>query len=401
MPDRERTLIGLISGTSADGIDAALVTLRGRFPALKIKLLAFETFPYPGRVREEVFRVFRSVEDPAGGCAPADLPRLDVLLGELFADSALALISKAGFPASQVDAIASHGQTLYHQPLPVSVAGRPVRCTFQAADGSVIAQRSGIRTISDFRTADMAAGGEGAPLVPMADFILFRHPGKNRAVLNIGGIANLTCLPAGGSSDDVTAFDSGPGNMPMDGIISIHTSGSRHFDEGGSLASGGRVHEALLKRWLEHPYFKRTPPKSTGREEFGELFIRRIMAEAASLPFEDLAATVSALTADSIALGLTKYFPVADEMIAAGGGTHNLFIMERLKKALPAVSIHNSSEYGIPVDAREAVAFAILGDLTLKGQPGNLPSATGAARPVILGKISPVWPAGCGSKRIF
>ena len=197
------------------------------------------------------------------------------------------------------------------------------------------------------------------------------------------------------------AFDSGPGNMPIDGIISIHTAGRRIFDEGGCLASGGRVHGELLKRWIEHPYFKRNPPKSTGREEFGELFVRRILAEAASLPLEDLAATVSALTADSIALGLTEFFSCADEMIAAGGGTHNLFIMERIQKALPAVRIHSSSEYGIPVDAREAVAFAILGDLTLKGQPGNLPSATGAERPVILGKISPVLPARCGSKRIF
>jgi anhydro-N-acetylmuramic acid kinase len=379
-----------MSGTSADGIDAALAALRGRFPNIKVRLLAFRTYPYPREVKDEIFNVFRSVREVNSKSALAVLPRLDVLLGELFAEAALSLLDEAGFPPSRVEAISSHGQTLYHQPLPEEIAGRTVRCTFQAGDGSVIAQRSGIKTVSDFRRADMAVGGEGAPLVPMADYILFRHPEKNRALLNIGGVANLTFLPAGCSPDKIVAFDSGPGNMLIDGLVSWRSGGRESFDDGGRLALKGRVHENLLKKWLEHPYFKRLPPKSTGREEFGDCFLRRVLDESGSISTEDLAATLSALTADSISLSLKDYFPSADELLAAGGGVHNPSIMGRLTRSLSGIRVLNSSESGVPEDAREAIAFAILGYLTLRGRAAGIPSATGAERPVVLGKISPV-----------
>jgi len=372
-------IVGLMSGTSADGVDAALIEISGKFPDNRIEIIKFKSFEYPEEVRKEIFSIFAAF-NKENIYSLKILPVMNFLLGEIFADFALKIISEAGISPSDVDAIASHGQTVYHR-------GR--KCTLQIGDGSVIAYRTGIDTVSDFRIADIAAGGEGAPLVPMADYILFRHKSISRAVLNIGGIANLTCIPASASCSDLTAFDTGPGNMIVDSLINHFSDGKEKYDRDGKRAARGKIIEEVLSRWLLHPYFDRLPPKSTGREEFGEVFVEDIIRNN-DYPPDDLIATASAFTTDSIASQLMRFFPAVEELIIGGGGSHNKFMTERLKKNLPRVNVKFTSDFGIPVDAREAVSFAILGFLTLSKIAGNIPSATGARRSVILGKISRV-----------
>jgi anhydro-N-acetylmuramic acid kinase len=343
---------GLISGTSADGIDVAVVDIGDR-----IEVVAAKTVPYPPEVR----RAILSVLDVA------TVSRLNFLLGELFAEA----LAGCGVPLNTIELIGSHGQTIFHEGEPVDFLGRKIASTLQVGEASVIAARTGIETISDFRTADIAAGGKGAPLVPFLDYQLFRHAEIPRIALNIGGIANITVIPAGAKPEDVVAFDTGPGNMLIDAV-------APPFDRDGELARAGRVDRALLERLLADPYYQRDPPKSCGREQYGADFVAAANIDVA---------TATELTARTIASAIARY-PTTREVIVSGGGAHNRFMMERLR-ALVTPRVTTSAQLGIDVDSKEAILFAVLAYETFHRRAGNVPSATGALRPMILGKISP------------
>lgn len=358
---------GLMSGTSLDGIDVAVVDIARR----RHRLVSFRSRPYPGRVREMILAVSNT------DTHTREIARLNALLGELYAEAIL----DSGVPLATIDLVGCHGQTIYHE------GGL---ATLQLGEAAVIAERTRKPVVSDFRPRDIAAGGQGAPLVPYVDFLLYRHPRKGRVALNIGGIANITAIPAGGASEDVIAFDTGPGNMVVDALVSRHTRGKRKFDRGGRLAGRGRVNATLLKRLLADAYYRQAPPKSAGREQFGVEFIARL--DRTGLGFFDQAATATALTAAAVSEGLHRWvlpkFSV-QELIVSGGGAHNPRMMAYLAAFLEGVRVTTSAEYGIDVDAKEAIAFALLAYETWRGHPGNLPSATGARRPAILGKITP------------
>jgi len=380
-------VIGLMSGTSCDGIDAALVSIRGHGLPTRVELRACATFAYPAPVRRLIAQVSSRRE------ARVDrICRANFLLGELFAEAAIAIARQARTPLSRVDLIGSHGQTIHHLPKAASVGGRRVASTLQIGEPSVIAERTGVTTVADFRPRDMACGGQGAPLVPYVDWLLFRHRTRGRLILNIGGIANVTCLPPACQPDQVVAFDTGPGNMLLDALAKRLTKGRQSFDRNGAIALRGSVCGGLLRRLLRHPYLREPPPKSTGRERFGAAFVASFLRQARGLSAADILGTAAAFTAESIQRAFTRFLqplgPIA-EVIASGGGCHNQALMLRLREAFAPVPIRVSDEFGIPVDAKEAIAFAILAHETMAGRPGNLPSATGARRPAVLGKIVP------------
>jgi len=377
-------VIGLMSGTSFDGVDAALVALQGRGTPTKVELLAHDTYPYPVAVR----RLVAEVSVPATGTVDK-VCRANVLLGELFAEAAIAVAEKAGVPLRRIDLIGSHGQTIHHLPEPKPLAGRRVAATLQIAEPCVIAERTGVTTVADFRPRDMACGGQGAPLVPYVDYLLFRHRSRGRLALNIGGIANVTHLPPRCRPEQVVAFDTGPGNMLLDALTSTLTGGRKKLDRGGAMACRGLVSEPLLRELMRHPYLRKAPPKSTGRETFGAPFAERLLSQAKGLAREDILATAAAFTADSIHDAAKRFVGPVDELIASGGGCHNRAVMRRLADAFDPAPVRTTNDFGIPLDAKEAVAFAILAHETMAGRPGNLPSATGAQRPVVLGKIVP------------
>jgi len=362
---------GVMSGTSLDGIDVAIVEIRGR----RFQVEAFRSFAYPPRLRQAILNLDNV----------PDLARLHFLLGELYAEAVLKTSRESGL---RPDLIACHGQTVYHQGRPVRFLGRRVSCTLQIAEAAVLAERTGLPVVSDFRPRDIAAGGQGAPLVPYVDYWLFRHPKRCRAALNIGGIANVTILPAGAKPHEVIAFDTGPGNMVIDALVERHTNGRLRFDRGGRLARAGRVNPQLLDRLLADSYYRLRPPKSAGREQYGAAFVERLLKEG--LAPLDLIATATAFTAAAVAIGLGRFSPQpVEEVIVSGGGAHNQRILDYLRAFLPQARVAVSSEYGIDPDAKEAVAFAILGYETWRRRPANLPSATGARRAVVLGKITP------------
>ena len=412
-----------MSGTSADGVDAAIVDIRGR----KVDLLAFEMFAYSAAMRKSILAL----------CRPEmarlqDICHLNHVLGQVFGEAVVKLCDKSGILLASIDLIGSHGQTIWHNPQGPKYAGRPVRSTLQIGEPSRIAQRTGITTVADFRPRDMAAGGEGAPLVPYADGVLFSHPRLCRTVQNIGGIANVTFLPVrsdavrrfrgmgfqpmnhrqdadatknrgqdardtkicpyGHTTNSILAFDTGPGNMVIDGLIRIVTGGKRQYDRGGAMAARGRVHDGLLREMLRHPFLRRRPPKSTGREQFGQQYCEWLHGEARQLKLtpEDMIATATAFTASTIAAAYRKFLPnMPDEMILCGGGAHNKMLVRMLQDGLEGVRIRSMDEFGISVDAKEAVSFAILAYATIKGIANNIPSVTGADEPVVLGKIVP------------
>jgi len=346
---------GLISGTSVDGIDVAVVDI-----GESIQIAATLTVPYPPQVREAILAVSNAPTHTAA------IARLNFLLGELFAEA----LRQVPVPLESIELIGSHGQTIFHEGEPADFLGRKIASTFQIGEGAVIAARTGIQTITDFRPADIAAGGKGAPLVPFLDYQLFRHAEIARIALNIGGIANVTVLPAGASPEDVVAFDTGPGNILMDAL-------APPFDRGGERARAGNVNEALLQKLLADPYYRREPPKSCGREQYGADFLRTTGIEIA---------TAAELTVRTIALAVARY-PETREIIVSGGGAHNGYLMERLRASLPP-RVTTCAEFGIGVDSKEAILFAVLAHQTCQRRPGNLPSATGARKPMILGKIS-------------
>jgi anhydro-N-acetylmuramic acid kinase len=304
----------------------------------------------------------------------------------------LKLCRKSRIDLKTIDLIGSHGQTIYHNPRGRRLWKRTVPCTLQIGESAVIAQRTGITTVADFRPRDIAAGGQGAPLVPFADYILFRDKKKNRAIQNIGGIANVTYLPANCRRCDIIAFDTGPGNMIIDGIVSLATRGREKFDLDGKTARRGTVDRELLGNMLQHPFFRIRPPKSTGREMFGKTY-RDILYEKVrrkGLSIEDITATVTAFTAASIGLSYKRFLPaMPDEVILCGGGAKNNTLIKMLRKELGEVKVLTSSELGINYDAKEAISFAILAYATIKGIANNVPSATGADGALILGKITP------------
>jgi anhydro-N-acetylmuramic acid kinase len=383
-----RLAIGLMSGTSMDGVDAALVRLSGPAEQPRVRLLGFDTFPYPAEVRSRVMGL--ATGDPS---TAAEVSRLNFLLGELFAGAALRVCRRARVSPGRVFVIGSHGQTVYHQGKPEVMAGRGGGVganTLQIAEPAVIAERTGAVVVADFRTADVAAGGQGAPLVPMVDYLLLRDSRKGSVALNIGGIANVTVIPARAKPSDVLGFDTGPGNMVSDALVRRFTRGREPYDAGGRLAARGKVVEPLLAEALRHPFFAERPPKSAGREQFGRDFVARYLLSRKRSRFADLLRTSLELTARTIAEALARFvFPQGkiDRLIVSGGGAHNGLLVKRLGELLPQLTVQLSDRYGLPVDAKEAIAFAILADRTLHGLPGNLPSVTGARRAVVLGKI--------------
>lgn len=378
----ERIGLGLMSGTSVDGVDVGIVSVKGAGEKMSYKELAFENIAISGELRERIFRQF----DPAASSVDA-LCSLNFELGEMFSKAAESVVKKHGFGVEDIDFIGSHGQTLYH--IPVEGAGL-VRSTLQLGEASVIAEKFGCPVVSDFRVRDMAAGGGGAPLVPYVDYLLFRSASESIALQNIGGIGNVTYLPAGCSPGQVVAFDTGPGNMIMDEAMSILTEGQAHYDDGGRVAANGHADEEVLLELLADPYFSMAIPKSTGRELFGASYTRELVGRLLSkgLSDADIMATVTKFTAMTIVDQYKRFLegPV-DTLIVSGGGAYNATLLGYLSE-LGSFEVKTQEDYGFSSDSKEAVAFALLANETLFGVPNNLPSATGARKPVVLGKLT-------------
>jgi anhydro-N-acetylmuramic acid kinase len=353
-----------MSGTSLDGIDVAIVEVRGT----RVETIGFTSTPYSAATRGGILAVSNTTTHTA------EISRLNYELAELYAKAVQRAVRKYG----PVELIGCHGQTVFHE-------GRSN--TLQLGEPAVLAQRTGVTVVSNFRARDIAAGGEGAPLVPFVDYLLFRHPRRTRVALNIGGIANITVLPAGGGLDAVVAFDTGPGNMVIDALVREYSKGKSRYDRGGRLAAAGRVNGPLLDRLLQDRYYRQRPPKSAGREQYGVEFIRELKSTGVPLP--DLITTATVLTAATIALAIRQNTENAHELIASGGGVHNPQIMHHLAGFLPGVAIATSTDYGVNADAKEAIAFALLAYESLRGRPSNLPAATGARCAVVLGSITP------------
>ncbi len=375
------TVAGVMSGTSLDGIDVAIVEIHRR---QRWKLKGLTSIRYARPVREAILAVSNA---PAH---TAQIARLHFLLGELYADAVRRACQKAGLELRELELIACHGQTIFHEGDPIRFLKRRVASTLQIGEPCVIAERTGVPVVADFRPRDIAAGGKGAPLVPFVDYWLFRHRRRGRVALNIGGIANLTAIPPSATLSEVVAFDTGPGNMVIDALVREHTGGRMHYDRDGRLAARGRVDRKLLDQLLADPYYQRRPPKTAGREQYGREFVSRLVATGRSM--EDLIATATALTAATVAQGIEQFVRPrmrVDELILSGGGAFNPRIRDYLTAWLPDTAIALSDDYGVPAEGKEAIAFAILGYESWRRRPSNVPAATGARRPVVLGKIVP------------
>jgi anhydro-N-acetylmuramic acid kinase len=368
-----------MSGTSLDGIDVAIVDIRGK----KIEPVAFHSIPYPKNVRQAILGVSNTMTHTSA------IARLHFLLGELYAEAVRKTCRRRRVPLHSISLCGVHGQTIFHEGAPVNYLGRRVASTFQIGDASVVAERTGLWTISNFRERDIAAGGRGAPLVPLADFLLFRHRRIGRVALNLGGIANITVIPGGATREDILAFDTGPGNMVIDALVSRLTEGRQTYDRDGRIARRAKVHDRMLTSMLADPYLKLRPPKTTGREQFGQEFASGLVATGLAL--DVLIATATEFTARSVASAITAYAEDAREIIASGGGIHNRWLMRRLRELLPGFTVSTSADHGIDPDAKEAIAFALLAHEFVMSRPGNLPSATGARRAVLLGRGTPVF----------
>lgn len=387
-------LVGLMSGTSVDGIDAAVVKLSPsaeREQGVEIELLAFENTPFPARVRNLIFELF----DPANATIDK-VGAMNMWLGELYAQATLSIIGKSGLSPSQIFAVGSHGQTIYHAPEENVMDGYNLHCTVQIGDGAVIANRTGIPCVSDFRVADMAMGGQGAPLVPFTEYLLFNNPVKTLLMQNIGGIGNVTVLPANASPEQIFAFDTGPGNMIIDGLVS-QLYAPMTMDAGGEIGASGQVIDELLE-WMQHDeYYSMPLPKSTGRERFGQQYVAQIikLMKANNWKAEDVVATATYLTAWSIVDGYERYIAPkhqAQQLLIGGGGSYNKTLLRDLQQLFAShqVQVLTQEDIGGNSDAKEAIAFALLAYYTMKRLPNNIPQVTGASRPVVMGKIS--WP---------
>jgi anhydro-N-acetylmuramic acid kinase len=381
-------VLGLMSGTSADGIDVALARISGAPPDLHAKLIGHTSSRFPPALRKEILRVAEQNPITAG-----ELSQLNFRLGEVFAEAVLAACRKFRVSPKRIALIGSHGQTIFHQGKPVTYLGRPTASTLQIGEPSVIAASTGITTVGDFRPADMALGGQGAPLVPYADYLLYRHEKLGRVSLNLGGIANITVIPASAKPEQVLAFDTGPANMLIDALISHFTHGRQRFDKDASIAQTGRPLPALLDQMMRDPYLKLAPPKSTGREYYGHAYVKKILSlgkKRGAKP-ADLIRAATIFTALSVVDALNRFVlskTKIHQLIVSGGGAKNPLVVAQLAAALGKIEIIPSSRLGIPEDAKEAFAFALLAYETFHHRPSNLPSATGAHAPAILGKIS-------------
>lgn len=375
---------GVMSGTSADGIDVAIVEISGRSFKLRLKLLGHEHVAYPRQVRTAVLNAMN-----ASRISVAELAHLNFLLGELYAE-AVGCAQKT-LKISKLDLVGCHGQTLYHQGEASSYLGRKIACTWQTGEGSIVAARLGVPVVSDFRPADMAAGGKGAPLVPFLDYVLFRHPRVGRIVQNIGGIANLTAIRAGAKPGEVIAFDTGPGNMVIDQLMQILF--RKPYDRDGEVASLGRILQPVVEHSLRQNFFRSEPPKTAGREEFGREYAREFLRRCGRAAKADVIASATALTARSIADAIGKFVVTREgfsEFVVSGGGTENRTLMRMLSESVGAMGLKlkTTADFEIASQAKEAVAFAVLAYQTWNQQPGNIPSATGAERATVLGKVS-------------
>ena len=378
---------GVMSGTSADGINVALVRIQGRGFRSRFELLAHYEFPYPAMVRRAILATMN-----ASRASVADLSRLNFLLGELYADAVRTAQRRARL---ECELVGCHGQTLYHQGSPSLFLGRRIACTWQSGEAALIAAKIGVPVVSDFRPADMAASGKGAPLVPFLDYVLYRHRRYGRIVQNLGGIANLTAIPPRALPEDVVAFDTGPGNMVIDAVTE-HLF-ERPFDRNGRIAARGEPIERVLQQLLRNPFFRQKPPKTAGREQFGREFVRELLRLCRRADDRDIVATATALTARSIGIAIRKFaLPLVEppvrfrELVVSGGGTNNLTLMRMIREELAPLKmrVRTSDDFGLPSQAKEAVAFAMLAYQTWRHLPSNIPSATGAERPAILGKVS-------------
>ena len=373
---------GVMSGTSADGIDVALVRLMGRGFRTRLELLAHKAFPYPAPVRRKVMAAMN-----AKSASVADLARLNFLLAELYSDAILATQRSARL---KCELVGCHGQTLYHQGDAQLFLGRKLAVTWQTGEGSLIAERIGVPVVSDFRPADMVAGGKGAPLVPFLDYVLYRHRRRGRIVQNIGGIGNLTAIPARAKPEQVVAFDTGPGNMVIDALADRLL--GRRYDMDGRVSAKGEPIERVIHQVLASPFFWQKPPRTAGREQFGDDFVTWFQRRCGKASKEDMLATATALTARTIATSVEMVMKRGKfrDYVVSGGGAKNPTLMRMIEEQLAPMKlrVQTTEDLGLPVDAKEAVAFALLAYQTWRRQPGNIPSATGAKRPAILGKVS-------------
>ena len=378
-------VIGLMSGTSADGMDAALVEISGFGLSTKVNMLGFVSVPYPEEIRKEILRL---ASGRSGGSR--DLCLFSFLLGQLSLEACRAVCEIAHAAPASVDLVGSHGQTLYHVPVAEAYLGRPVRGTLQLGEASVIAEGLGCPVVSDFRVRDLAAGGQGAPLVPYTEYLLYRREDETVGLQNMGGIGNITILPRGGRMEDTFAFDTGPGNMVMDQIVSRMTGGIMRYDKNGALAASGACSEALLAWMLQDPYLRKAPPKTTGREAYGASYVDKLLEKgrALALSDRDILATACRFTAACVRVAIEQHCPVKpDRLIVGGGGSRNPTLMDMLRKEL-SIPVLVNEDLGLNSDAKEAVAFAILANECVHFHANNMPSVTGASHPVVMGKIS-------------
>jgi anhydro-N-acetylmuramic acid kinase len=388
MTRKSSLVLGLMSGTSADAIDVALARISGAAPQLNAKLLKHTSIKFTSPLRKEILRVAEQQPISAG-----DLSQLNFRLGEAFAEAALTACRRFRVAPKKIALIGSHGQTIFHQGRPVPYLGHPTASTLQIGEPAIIAARTGITAVADFRPADIAQGGQGAPLVPYADYLLYRHEKLGRVSLNLGGIANITVIPAAAKPAQILAFDTGPANMLIDALVTHFTHNRQRCDKDARLAQQGRANPALLNELMRDPYLKLAPPKSTGREYYGRTYVKRVLAlgRRHNAKPNDLIRAATIFTALSIVEALNRFvLPKTEihQLIVSGGGAHNPLILAQLAAALRQIEIVRSPQLGVPEDAKEAFAFAILAYETFNGRPSNLPSATGARRPAILGKVS-------------
>jgi anhydro-N-acetylmuramic acid kinase len=402
-------VLGLMSGTSADAIEAALARISSAPPRLKATLLNHTSISLPPKLRKEVLRVAEQQPVSVG-----DLSQLNFRLGEEFAEAALTACRRFRIAPKKLALIGSHGQTIFHQGQPIPYFGRRTASTLQIGEGAIIAARTGVTTIADFRPADMAQGGQGAPLVPYADYLLYRHAKLGRISLNLGGIANVTVIPAGAKPSQILAFDTGPANMLIDALVAHFTHGRQRYDKDARLAQQGRAIPALLDELLRDPYLKLAPPKSTGREYYGEAYLQKLLelGKRHRAKPNDLIRSATIFTALSIVDALNRFIlpkTKIQQLIISGGGAKNPLLLAQLTAALGVqhplgaqhaapqvrtipstnkIEVLPSSQLGVPEDAKEAFAFALMAYETFHQRPSNVPSATGARGPAILGKIS-------------
>ncbi len=382
----KKLVIGLMSGTSVDGIDAALVEIEGYALATKVRQIGFVNIPFEDDVRQRILQI---ASGDFGGSI--EISRMHMLLGQLYLDAVMGLCEKCDISLGSIDLIGSHGQTVYHQPQPQEYLGRQIATTLQIGDVSILCECIGVPVVSDFRVRDMAARGQGAPLVPYTEYLLYREDDMDVALQNIGGMGNITYIPASCQMQDLIAFDTGPGNVLIDAAVSRITNGSLRFDEGGKMAASGRVNEGLLAWLLDDEYLMLSPPKTTGREKYDIHYQNSIYKKADELGVSDIdtLATLTRYTAETICYAIRHHLPrLPERLVLGGGGSYNETLLAHIRSLLPSVSVLRGEDLGYSSDAKEAVAFAILANEAVHSQTNNAPSATGATHPVVMGKIS-------------